>query len=156
MNPKVFVGFTAVTIVVVIAAAFSISARIGATGAGIGTDPVFPEFADQVNDVAELVVTTNKETLTVKRGPDNKWSIVEREGYPVPTERVQKILIALTEAKFAEPKTAKKDRYARIQVEDPSEKKALSRLIQVKDAKGQMLAELVVGRPPGGRPDPVP
>lgn len=145
MNPKYLVGFAAVTAVVIIAASASLSARFGATGAGIGTDPVFPGLGDKVNEAVEVSIQTNKETLTVKRGPKG-WMIVERQGYIVPDDRIQKLMLALSDAKLAEAKTKMKDRYKRIQVEDPADKGALSRLARVKDKDGNILAELVVGR----------
>lgn len=146
MSPKVFVGFTAVTVAIIIGSIFSIGSRFGETGSQIGTAPVFPGFAEKVNDVTEMSVQTNKETLTVKRGADGRWTIVEREGYEVPVDKIQKLLVELSESKLAEKKTAKKDRYKRIQVEDPADKGALSRVVRFKDKDGNALAELIVGR----------
>lgn len=145
MNPKFLVSFAAVTVVIIIAATLSLTNRFGDVGTGIGTDPVFPGLAEKVNDVHEIVVRTNAETLTIKRGEKN-WVIAERDNYPVAEENVQKVLIALTEARLAEAKTRKKDRFKRIQVEDPKDKGALSRVVELKGKDGNQIAALVVGR----------
>ncbi|MDA0238516.1 MAG: hypothetical protein O3A84_00635, partial [Proteobacteria bacterium] len=68
MNPKFLVSFAAITAVLIIAAAWSLTSRYGDVGTGIGTDPVFPGLADKVNDISEIVVQTNAETLTIKQG----------------------------------------------------------------------------------------
>lgn len=145
MNPKFLVSFAAITAIFIVAAAWSLTSRYGDVGTGIGTDPVFPGLADKVNDISEIVVQTNAETLTIKKG-EKDWVLVERDGYPVSEENVQKVLIALTEARLAEAKTKKKDSYKRIQVEDPKDKDGLSRLVELKDKAGKSVAALVVGR----------
>ena len=54
--------------------------------------------------------------------------------------------MALGEAELVETKTSKADRYAALELEDPAEKTAKSRLVRLTGAKGNTIAEVVIGK----------
>ena len=78
MSPKTFIGFTLVTVLVVIAAGFSIANRYSVHKVGSEDKPVFPGFAEKVSLVEEIVVQDSKKILTIKR--DGKvWVMADRQ-----------------------------------------------------------------------------
>ncbi len=148
MSPKIFLGFTAVTAVIVIAAGASIGARYGVATSGLAEEPVFAGLADKFNEVGEIAVQDKDKTLTIKRY-DESWVVTDRSDYLASAESVRDVLIGLSELRLKEGKTEKKDLYTKLAVEDVTEKDAQSRLLTVKDKSGSILASLIVGRETG-------
>ncbi len=84
--------------------------------------------------------------LTLIAGKDGKWSIKERSEYPAEPEPIRKLLVALSQAELVEAKTRNVDRYGVLDLEDPASKGAKSRSVRVLDAKGGILADVIVGK----------
>ncbi len=144
MSPKAFLGFSIVTIVVIIAAAFSIVSRYEVDTNGSSQARLLPGLTDRVNDVTEIVYQDNEQMLTVRRDGES-WGIVERANYTVDPEVVRTLLVSLSEMRQGEPKTRVKDRYARIQVQDVDAADAQSMLLTVR-ADESVVGEIIVGR----------
>ena len=98
-----------------------------------------------MNGLAGIALTKNGKTLTFVRNGE-QWSIKERAGYPVEGDKVRALLVQLTNAELAEPKTASKDRWALLDLEDPATAEAKSSLVRLLDAGGKPIAELVIGK----------
>ena len=145
MGPKIFLGFGGVTAVVVIAAGVSISARYGAATSGVAEESVFAGLAGQFEDIGEIAVQDKDKTLTIKRAGDT-WLVSNRSAYPASAEAVRDVLIGLSELRLKEGKTEKRALYAKLSVEDVTEKDAKSRLLTVRRKDGTVLASLIVGR----------
>jgi hypothetical protein len=145
MNPKSFLGFLAVTVVIVVAAAVSISARYSAAVSVDLNEVVYPGFADKFGDVAEIQVQDKDKTLTVKR--DGKgWVLSDRSNYLADGDVVRQVLVGLTELRLREAKTEKKELFSKLSVEDVTEKDSKSGLLTIKDKGGKVLASLIVGK----------
>jgi len=99
-----------------------------------------PGLADRLGELESLRVTRagNEVVATIER-TDRGWGVAERGGHPVDFERFRGSLLALSEARRVERKTALAEFYPRIGVED----------ISAPDAGGYLL-ELGYG---GGRPE---
>ena len=99
-----------------------------------------PGLADRLGELESLRVTRagNEVIATIERS-DRGWGVAERGGHPVDFERFRGSLLALSEARRVERKTALTEFYPRIGVEDVSDPHA-----------GGYLFELGYG---GGRPD---
>lgn len=145
MKPKVFIGFAAVTVIAVVGAGYSIATHYFNRVGPVEQERVFPGLTQNQAEIGSISVQTAKETLTAKN-EGGKWSIVERSGYPGSDAKMEKVMLALAELRFSEPKTKMKDRYKRLAVEDLGEKNAQSRRLTVKDKDGKVLADLIVGR----------
>ena len=145
MSPKTFLGFAAVTAVVVVAAGVSVSARYGAATSGVVEKRVFAGLAGQFEEIAGITVQDRDKTLTIKRAGDT-WVVADRSGYAASTEAVRDVLVGLSELRLKEGKTKRKTLYAKLSVEDVTEKDAKSRLLTVKGNDGTVLASLIVGR----------
>ena len=99
-----------------------------------------PGLADRLGELESLRVTRagNEVIATIERS-DQGWGVAERGGHPVDFERFRGSLLALSEARRVERKTALAEFYPRIGVEDVSDPDA-----------GGYLFELGYG---GGRPE---
>lgn len=145
MNPKTFIGFTAVTAIVVVAAGISVASRYNAIDVAKDNARLFPVFAGKVGEATEVSVQDASGTLTVKKEGD-KWLLASRQNFEASTEAISDILVGLSELRLREPKTKKADRYSRLQVEEVTAKKAKSKLLTVKGKDGKKLAEILVGK----------
>ncbi|HVS17439.1 MAG TPA: DUF4340 domain-containing protein, partial [Planctomycetota bacterium] len=96
--------------------------------------------------VARVRVTTSDETYTLER-TDGGWGLAEKGGYPVDVDKVKALVVGLTELELVEEKTANPALFARLGVQDPgAEGDTPSRRVELLDASGSVLADLVVGR----------
>lgn len=145
MTPKTFIGFATITAVIIVAAAFSISARYSTDVFVLTDEPMFPDLTAKVNDIAEISVRDAEKTVViVRKGVD--WVLPERSDFPASGEIVRKFLIKLAELRVRERKTKDPKLHARLQVEDLKGKKALSKQLTVKDQDGKVLADTLIGR----------
>tara|TARA_B100000315_G_scaffold260888_1_gene326879 strand:- start:7744 stop:8799 length:1056 start_codon:yes stop_codon:yes gene_type:complete len=144
MNPKTFIGFTAITAIVVVAAGFSVASRYSVHKVGLEDKLLLPGFADQAKGVTEIIVQDAKKTITVKREGD-KWVMADRQNYVASNEVMSELLLGLSELRLREAKTKKPKLYARLQVEDLNGDKTKSILLTVKGKSGD-LAKLIVGK----------
>ena len=87
MSPKTFIGFAIITMLVVIAASFSIATRYSVHKIGFEDKPVLPGFADKVGGVEEIIIQDVKQKLTVKRD-GNTWVMADRQNYLASNEVV--------------------------------------------------------------------
>ena len=145
MKPRTLIAFAAVTLVLFVGAVWSIVNQRGNTALATGGDPVFPALKADINKAAEIDLAWSAGHWTIKRAGD-RWVLQEREGYPVPLDRVQTALISLAELKFLEPKTQDPARYDRLGVEDITPKAKGALKVTVKDGQGKVLASAIMGR----------
>jgi hypothetical protein len=144
MSPKTFIAFTIITILVVVAAGFSVATRYSVHKIGYEDKPVLPDFAAKVGGVEEIIIQDSKRTLTVKRDGDN-WVLADRQNYIASAEVVSDLMLGLSELRLREAKTNKAELYSRLQVEDLKTKKAKSILLTIKGKNGD-LGKLIVGK----------
>ena len=132
----------ALTVILVIAAIYISQQRAPQTSRE--KTALFPELAERVNDVGELVVRDGQSALTVRRVSDN-WSIAEADNYPALVDKVKQTVLAVSDLRVIAEKTDNPDLYKRLGVEDPGSKGATSHLLTLAK-NGDVLAELVVGK----------
>lgn len=128
MNQKTLIGLGVAALIALVAAvALNQSNQPRSEGGGEKTAYLAPELRDHVNDVGKVVVTgaEGKTLATLERGA-NGWTLAEKGGYAVDTGKLREFLLKLADAKLVEQKTANKDKYAALGVED----------VSAKDAKG--------------------
>jgi hypothetical protein len=109
---------------------------------------VLPSVAARPAEIGTIAVRRDKGTLTLERGQSG-WTVAERNHYPADPGKVRQALIGLAELKLVEAKTRKAELYKRLEVEDVREG-SKSAAVEVKDANGQSMARLIVGK---RRPD---
>jgi len=145
MRARSFIAFTLVTLALLAAAIWVVANQRETSVVATGGAPVFPDMQTGVNKAAEIDIVNFKATLTIKRSGDD-WSLVEKQGYPVPIERVKETLVGLTALKLLEAKTKDPERYDRLSVQEigPKESEAVS--VTVKDEAGKTLAAAILGK----------
>jgi Domain of unknown function (DUF4340) len=95
--------------------------------------------------VASMVVGQGAAALTLE-AKEGRWTIKERAGYPVDPAIVRTLLTRLAEAERVEAKTRNPERLGQLDLDDPTVKDSKARALTLLDAKGGVLADLLVGK----------
>ncbi len=149
MQTKGLIALVVATVIVAAAAiALSLSGIRSVADAGSG-QTVFANFAAKIGDVAMLKIVGTGGTVTLQRESQG-WTIGEKGGFPADPARIRQVLLGFAELKLVEPKTRSADSYPRLDVEDPGKEGGHARLVEIYDATGSKLGELIVGK---RRPD---
>jgi hypothetical protein len=146
MTPRSFVNLAGIAV-----ASAALALVTFATGNqwGSGKTPgekLVPTLADTIRQVTGLEIRQGEETVTLERAQNGTWSLKSRGGYPVDVTKVRTLLVGLGQAELIEPKTSKPDRYAALELEDPEQKGAKSRLVRLMGADGKAISEVVLGK----------
>lgn len=151
MNRKTLIGLAVAALLAIIAAVALNHSNRPQSEAVDASGPLVPALRDHVNDVSKVVVTgaDGKVVATLERGKDG-WALAEKGGYAADTGKLRAFLLKLVDAKKLEQKTANKDKYALLGVEDVTAKDAKSLQVEL-DGLAQPV-RLVVGNadPRGG------
>ena len=116
--------------------------------AGSG-EPMLPNLLERLDGLSAIQVVSAAGTLTVELTATG-WRLRERAHYPVPFETVREKVLRLAALEKVEPKTTRADRYPRLGVEDPAGVGAKSRELRLLNAKDEVLAALIIGKPAFG------
>lgn len=145
ITPQKFALLAAAAVVsVAMAVATYWSTNRWATGRVDGS-LLMPDLQRQVAGVGTIEIAQGEKKITLE-GAGEQWRIKERAGYPASTERVRALLAALAGTQLVEPRTASKDRYKMLELEDPAAKDAKSRSVRLLDQKGNVLGSVVLGK----------
>ncbi len=145
MSLRAFLALLAVTVASVALAAWAVATRdVPVTTLALDR-PFLPDLASKVEQVAEITVRTAERTMTARR-TDGGWVLAEAADYPVDPEQVRGIVLGLAEMRLLEAKTDNPDRLARLELEPLDREGAKSRLVTLRDADGNVLAEVVLGK----------
>jgi len=114
---------------------------------------VFPDLMSLVNDVNEVVIEANEQTMTLVRR-DHTWGVKEKSGYRADVEKVKKTIVGLADLRILEPKTKNPELYDRLGLQDQGQEGSTSKMVTLKTADNPEVAKLVVGnqRPAKGNP----
>jgi hypothetical protein len=145
MTPKNFVYLAAAAAVSVLLAIVSFASNNQWSTGRTSGEKLLPGLSDAIREVAELEVRQGENAVVLERKGGN-WMVKNREGYPVDVAKVRTLLVALGEAELIERKTSNADRYAALELEDPAGNTAKSRLVKLTGAKGNTIAEVVIGK----------
>ncbi|MFH0351762.1 MAG: DUF4340 domain-containing protein [Chromatiales bacterium] len=148
MQENTFYLLALITLTVVAAAFFTQERNAPETE--IRTTPVFADLLERVNDVSKIEIKSKTEqTVLVKRGAT--WEVENRSHFPALFEKVKGAVVALAELQVIERKTANKELYPNLGVEEPAGEGATSRLVMLLGRDGQALASLIIGNPSTGK-----
>ena len=106
---------------------------------------VLPSLARDAGLVAAIELAQGDRKLTLEKAGE-LWRVRDRGGHPANPERVRSLIVALQNAQLIEPKTASRDKFKLLELEDPGEKDAKSRSVRLLDTKGLPVAEIVLGK----------
>ena len=113
-----------------------------------------------VNDIASVVIETPSSVVSLKKG-DNRWIVEERFGYPADFARLSEVVRTLKEAKVGRKFDASEEILKRLSIKYPdadAPKEEKGTRVRMRDAKGNSLLDLVLGKtraryPEKGPPD---
>ena len=145
IKPQQFVVLGVATLVALLFAAFLHSSANQWTPGSVEGRAMLPELARQASALGSIELTKGGTKFTLERAGE-QWKLKERGGYPVQGDKVRALLDQLPNTKLVEPKTAAKDRWSLLELEDPAGKDAKSSLVRLLDAQGKPFAEVVVGK----------
>jgi hypothetical protein len=146
MSPRVFLVLAAITVVTTVAAIFAVLTAPAVTTLRFVDEPAFPALRKNPDAVAKIVLSTPEGAITLVRETGDRWSALERFGYPVDRKRVRGLVVALADMRLIERKTARPELYERLQVEAPDAEGAKSQLVRLESADGKVLAEAIIGK----------
>ena len=105
----------------------------------------FPALSGRLPAAQRIEVRQGPGSLTLQRGAGDVWTLPQKAGYPARADRVRALLVAMTELRLAEQRTADPEALARLGLDEPGPSSP-ALLLRVLDGAGVPLAELVVGR----------
>jgi hypothetical protein len=146
MTPKSFVNLGAVALLSALLAIVAFAANNQWSTGRAGGEKLMPGLADTIRQVTAIEVRQGEDKAMLERAADGRWSLKSRDGYPVDVAKVRALLVGLGQAELVEPKTAKPDRYAALELDDPEQKGAKARLVRLLGADGKALSEAVLGK----------
>lgn len=145
MTPRTFTVLAVATAVAIAAAAFSLANQDRFVSADPGGRFV-PGLVERINDIRRLEVMTGKGPMTFERRADDRWILLESDGYPARAERIQKAVLGLAELRTFEAKTAKEKWHAKLDLRSPEIEESRGKRVRALDGEGIALADLIVGR----------
>lgn len=134
----------ALTVIAVVTVAISMQGRDANRVAG----PVLPEFAARAPSATRIVVASKDARYEIQRTEKN-WVLKDRGNYPVRREVLAQFTDGLRSLAYVRPMTRDPARHDRLGLGDPAEGGA-GISVQVEDAQGARLADLIVNEEPGG------
>lgn len=145
IKPRQFTVLAGVTLVSVVLAGIVYASSNRYAPGRVEGQPLAADLRARINTASAIEIVQGDKKLTLERSGD-QWKLKERAGYPALAEKARALVIALSTADTVEPKTASKDRYALLDLQDPTSKDAKSRGVKVLDDKGKPLADVIVGK----------
>ena len=138
---------TLVILAVLVAAAAVAAVLVQREDAGIAKsgEKLLPGLLGQLGEVSHIEATHKGETVTLALA-DGGWSVTDRHGYPAETSEVRGLLVGAAELVRVEPKTVQPERYAKLELGDPAGEEAESFGYVMRDAAGETVADLVIGK----------
>ena len=138
---------TLVVLAVLVAAAATAAILVQREDAGIAKsgEKLLPGLLDRLGEVSRIESTHKGETITLTLA-DGGWSVTDRNGYPAETSEVRGLLVGAAELVRVEPKTARPEHYKKLELGDPADAEGESFGYVMKDAAGETIADLVVGK----------
>ena len=145
MTPRIVSSLLIVAIISVAAAVYGVTSRVDFQTSSFEGQKLFPGLVDDAQSVAELVVVQDGTTMTFVHVGE-QWTLKESGNYPVHGNLVSKVVFSLSNMELLEAKTNSPARHDVLQLGDPYKKNGKSQLVILKDAAGETIADLVVGR----------
>lgn len=145
MTPRTVAIMIVVALVTSVAAVVGLSNRVQYEVTNFDGQRVFPGLLENAAQVTEVDVVQNTGAMTFQKLGD-QWTLKESGGYPVHGNQVAKVIFSVANLELLEQKTADPKRYDALNLQDPSETDSKAQRVTLKNAAGEVVADLVVGR----------
>jgi hypothetical protein len=145
MTARALTILALVTAAMVMAAAVSLWLQTEPQAVSGRGERVFPGLLERIDRLATIAVRSRDGEVTIQR-LGRGWGLKERNGYPVPSERIKETVLGLAALEKVEPKTTQRGRYEQLGIEDVGSPSGKSREVTLLDDQGAVLARLIVGK----------
>lgn len=108
------------------------------------TARMFPSLKANIENVATIQIETKASAFNITRDAAGRWTVPDKASYPADFDTVKKTIIGLAELNLVEQRTARADWHEKLGVSLPKSG-GTGTLVTMKDAKGGVLASLIVG-----------
>jgi Domain of unknown function (DUF4340) len=100
----------------------------------------------KIADVAEISISDAEGQAHLVKGAAG-WTLRERADFPADTDRIGELLVRLAEMKAVQSESVPEGQRARLELAEPGAKApGAGTLVELKDAKGTLLARLLLGK----------
>ena len=147
MSPRAVMVLAVVTAIALAGAIAALVAEPRASAVSSEDRLVLAGLAERMSDVTRIEIIRAEASFAMTRDPSGSWSIPTKGGFAATADRVRELLVGLGDLRYREAKTGRPERHARLNVEDPGAENAQSSLVTLRDATGQELGSVIVGRP---------
>jgi hypothetical protein len=144
-------------LVAIAAVTTAIGARSSTPDAASGL--VVPGLEQTISGGQRITITSAEATYRIERaqrGEQSVWVMRDRGDYPVTPARLAQLTDGLRQLRFTRRMTSDASKHARLGVDDPRQG-GRGVLVQIEDARGALLVNLILGVEPSGlyvrRPD---
>ena len=146
MKSSRFTALLGVTVIAVVLAGWAVLSRPAMEASDFDGAVVFPDLLDSLNELDRIVVR-HKDGVETLEATENGWVYVERDNYPVQSEKVGELVVKLSRLEKIEPKTKLADRYDRLDLADPEVKEdTRAKEVTLTDIDGTEMARLLIGK----------
>ena len=145
MRPRALILWGAAAVVSTVAAVYvSVDAQRDVAEAARLDEPVFAALRDAPEIAAAITVVHGDREIVVERAGE-RWIVPARHGYEADESAVRALLTGLADLRWAGPRTAMPERYARLEVDDAGEGSAATR-VSVEADDGTVLVDAIIGK----------
>jgi hypothetical protein len=142
----------AATVIAVIAATAAVFVQANAVRVKFTPVVMYPGLETKLDQVTKIEYTLARgmrapEKITLMRGADGRWTVVERKNYPANQDLVRKALVGVSELILYEPRTARPAWHRNLGLLAPEDLGSATR-IQFYDKDGKLMAALLAGKVP--------
>jgi len=144
---RTLISLTIVAVISLAAAGYAYYATNDWSDARSG-GPLFPDLPDRGGEVAEVVVERGDTSVRLVRSgsSDTGWALGAEDGYPVEVVAIRELLTTLSGMETIEPKTRLESRYELLDLDDPKRPDGRAKRVTLRDASGNSIADLIVGK----------
>lgn len=146
MKPKSVGILAVVTLIAVMAATMAVWLRPGVTTLTGDDAPAFPRLRAEPGAAVRITIADAEGSVSLSRDGEDGWFLPDKDGFPADPAKVRSLIAGLADMRLAEAKTARPDRFPRLEVEDLDAPEAQSRKITVSAGDSRVLAEALIGR----------
>ena len=145
MTPRTFTILGIVAVISVTAATLALGMRPQFLEFRADGERVFPSLLENADQVASFQVRQGNDQMTFVHG-DKGWVLSESGGYAIDNRLAAKVILSLASLEFLEAKTKRKEKLAKLRLEDPLSEKSQARLLTFVDKNDKEIANLILGR----------
>lgn len=134
----------AVTGIAVILAAIALWQRAATGLPAFEQQRMFPSLRESMNGVTTIQIETKDVSFNVVRKEEGRWIVPDKANYPADFATIRKTILGLADLNLVERRTARADWHDKLGLRLPKSGGS-GTLLTLKDAKGEVLASLIIG-----------